>query len=420
MVMLSKTRVLVVGLSLAAVGVAQAAPTVFAYNTANNSIISFDALTPGTLSSNVALTGLAAGESLIGIDYRPATGTLYGVAISATTSRVVIVNPTSGVVTGVGAGFTPLLATVPAYGIDFNPVPDRIRVMNSAGLSIRLNPNDGALAGTDTALAYVAGDPGAGAAPQVSQVAYTNNFGGTPNTTLFGIDFATDVLVRIGGVDGTPSPNTGALTTVGSLGVVTSTLAGGFDIETGTGTAFSVLRVGTVSNLYRVNLTTGAATLVGPVGGAANVNGITVAPTVTPITATPPTGSTIVLPEYVTTGPGSSSRTISFSITGAPGQLACVASGAGFTAAPNPLNLTLAGPNLVTVTYTGTAAGTFTGTLVCTPVSAAATGGPFTYSLRASVVLPTVPVPALGNISLMLLIAGFLGLGVVLVGRRQA
>ena len=422
MVMLLKTRTLVMALALASVGIAQAAPTIFAYNATGNRVVSFDAVTPGTLSSDVALTGLAAGESLIGIDYRPATGTLYSVAISATSSRVVTINPTTGAVTGVGAaaGFTPLLATAPFYGIDFNPVPDRIRVVNSAGLSIRLNPNDGTLAATDTPLAYVAGDPGVGTPPQVSQVAYTNNFGGTPNTTLFGIDFATDVLVRIGGVDGTPSPNTGALTTIGSLGVATTTAAGGFDIETGTGTAFTVLRIGAVSNLYRVNLTTGAATLVGPVGGTANVNGIAVAPTATAITATTPTGSTISLPEYLTTGSGSSSTTLSFGITGAPGQLACVASGAGFTATPNPLNLTLAGPNVVTVTYTGTAAGTFTGTLVCTPVSAAATGGPFTYNLRASVALPSVPVPALGNISLMLLIAGFLGLGMVLVGRRQA
>ncbi len=419
MVMLSKTRTLVVGLALASVGIAQAAPTIFAYNATGNRVISFDAQTPGTLSSDVALTGLAAGESLIGIDFRPATGTLYSVAISATTSRVVTINPTTGVITGVGAGFTPLLATTAAYGFDFNPVPDRIRVINSSGLSIRLNPNDGAFAATDTSLAYVAGDPGAGAAPLVTQVAYSNSVAGTTVTTLYGIDFNTDVLVRIGGVDGTPSPNGGALTTIGSLGVVTATAAGGFDIEAVTGTAFTVLRVGAVSNLYRVNLATGAATLVGPVGGAANVNGISVGPEPRPITATTPTGSNVVLPEYLTGSIGSSSTALNFGITGGQGQLACVASGAGFTTTPNPLNLTVAGPNVVTVTYTGSTVGSFTGTLVCTPL-APATGGPFTYNLRAGVASPSIAVPALGNISLMLLVAGFLGLGMVLVGRRQA
>jgi hypothetical protein len=215
---------------------------------------------------------------LIGIDYRPATATLFSVAISATTSRVVTINPVTGVVTAVGTGFTPLFATAPFYGVDFNPVPDRIRVVNSAGLSVRLNPNDGTLAGTDTSLAYVAGDPGAGVTPAVSQVAYNNNFAGTPTTTLFGIDFARDTLVRVGGVDGTPSPNTGALTTIGTLGVVTSGPAGGFDIQTGSQSAFAVLRVGAVSNFYRVNLASGAATLVGPVGGAANIDGIAIGP----------------------------------------------------------------------------------------------------------------------------------------------
>ena len=280
MVMLSKARLLIAGLALACVGTAQALPIIFAYNATNNHIISFDALTPGTLNSDVALTGLAAGEFLIGIDYRPATLTLYSVAISATTSRVVTVNPATGAVASVGTGFTPLLATAPFYGVDFNPVPDRIRVVNQAGLSIRLNPVDGTLAGTDTTLAYVAGDPGAGVAPEVTEVAYSNNFAGTTTTTLYGIDFARDTLVRIGGVDGTPSPNTGALTTIGSLGVVTSSPAGGFDIQAGSQTAYAVLRVGAASNFYRVNLATGATMLVGPVGGAANVDGISVGPIV--------------------------------------------------------------------------------------------------------------------------------------------
>lgn len=278
MVLLSKARTLAAGLAIACFGTAHALPTIFAYNATGNRLVSFDALTPGTLSSDVALTGLAAGEFLIGIDYRPATLTLYSVAISATTSRVVTIDPVTGTVTAVGAGFTPLLAAAPFYGVDFNPVPDRIRVVNSAGLSVRLNPVDGTLAATDTSLAYVAGDPGAGVTPAVSQVAYSNNFAGTATTTLYGIDFARDVLVRIGGVDGAPSPNSGLLTTIGSLGVVTSNPAGGFDIQTGSQTAFAVLRIGTVSNFYRINLATGAATLVGPVGGAANIDGISVGP----------------------------------------------------------------------------------------------------------------------------------------------
>ena len=119
------------------------------------------------------------------------------------------------------------------------------------------------------------------------------------------------------------------------------------------------------------------------------------------------------------------SSTSNLTFTGtAGGSVACAFNPAapGYTATPNPLTLVGTTPGTVAVTYTGAAAGTFTGTLVCT-VAAPGTGGPFTYNVSTTVngvVVPQVQVPALGNISLMLLIAGFLGLGVVLVGRRQA
>jgi hypothetical protein len=256
----------------------QAAPTMIAYNGAGNRVVVFDATTPGTLISDVALTGLTAGEFLIGLDARPANGMIYSVAVSATTSRVVTINPVTGAVTSVGSGFTPSLPTAPFYGIDFNPVPDRIRVVSSAGLSLRLTPTTGVIAGTDTNIAWAAGDPNAASTPAVTQVAYTNSVAGATLTTLFAIDFQNDVLARIGGVDGTPSPNTGTLTTIGALGVATNGSIGGFDIDP-SGVAFAVLRVTGVSNLYRINLTTGAATLVGPVGAGTSIDGLTVAPT---------------------------------------------------------------------------------------------------------------------------------------------
>jgi hypothetical protein len=70
----------------------------------------------------------------------------------------------------------------------------------------------------------------------------------------------------------------------------------------------------------------------------------------------------------------------------------------------------------VTVTYTGTAAGTFAGSLTCTSV-APATGGPFVYSLSTTVSAiqpqgPVVSVPTVGvfGLGLMsLLLAGLAG-----------
>ena len=135
---------------------------IYGYNFNNDHLVSFSAATPGTLLSDIQLTGLRVGESLVGIDFRPATGQLYAVGSDLSTDRVVSINPTTGVVTSVG-GTTPSTPDI-FFGTDFNPVVDRLRVVGDADTNRRFNPNDGTLAGTDTTLAYAAGDPGFGRA----------------------------------------------------------------------------------------------------------------------------------------------------------------------------------------------------------------------------------------------------------------
>ena len=229
--------------------------------TTTGNLVTFDSATPGTIDTSVAITGLQAGETLLGIDRRPANGLLYGLG---STSRLYTINTTTGLATSVGATpFAPALSGT-AFGFDFNPVPDRIRVVSTDTSNFRLNPNDGTLAGTDTPLSYAAGDSGAGLTPRVVGSAYTNNFNGTAVTTLFGIDSNRDVLVMQGGPNGMPSPNGGVLTTIGAgLGFNTSDLVG-FDISGITGVAFASLTppTGGASQLFTIDLTTGAATLV--------------------------------------------------------------------------------------------------------------------------------------------------------------
>ncbi|MEQ1644326.1 MAG: DUF4394 domain-containing protein, partial [Pyrinomonadaceae bacterium] len=114
--------------------------------------------------------------------------------------------------------------------------------------------------------------------PNIVHVAYSNSQAGATLTTLYGIDAGRDTLVRIGGVDGTPSPNTGQVNTIGPLGV-NATSFGGFDIQPFTNIAYAALRVGGIQQLYSINLATGAATLVGNIGDGNNViDGFTIAP----------------------------------------------------------------------------------------------------------------------------------------------
>src|SRR5262245_22245927 len=158
-------------------------PGIYAVTTTNH-LLALTKDDPTVILRSVAITGLQAGESLLAIDFRPATRALYALG---STSRLYTLDVESGAATQVGTagGFT-LSGT--AFGFDVNPAADRIRVVSDADQNIRLNPNDGTLTAQDTPLAYGATDTHAGANPSVVALAYTNSFAGATATTLYGID----------------------------------------------------------------------------------------------------------------------------------------------------------------------------------------------------------------------------------------
>ncbi len=263
-----------IGLLAGAVALAlstQAAAVVVYGVTGPNNLITFDSATPGTTTASVAITGLAPGESILGIDFRPANGALYGLGSG---SRLYNINLSTGGATQVGADGAFALSGS-SFGFDFNPVPDRIRVTSEANQNLRLNPNNGALAATDGALAFAAGDPNAASDANIVGSAYTNSFRPSPRTpppgtTLYGIDFVLDILVTQN------PPNDGTLNTVGALGVDTSDQVG-FDIFASGNQAFASLTDSAgISSLYSVNLTSGAATLIGGIGSGVEVSAIAV------------------------------------------------------------------------------------------------------------------------------------------------
>lgn len=224
--------------------------------TTTNQLVRFDSATPGTINSTVVITGLQAGENIVGIDFRPANGLIYALGSS---SRLYTINISNGAVTQVGAaGAFTLNGT--NFGFDFNPTVDRIRVVSDTGQNLRLNPNDGTVT-VDPNL-----NPGT---PGITASAYTNNFAGATTTTLYDIDTNTDTLFI-------QNPaNAGTLVSVGSLGVDASGV-NGFDIARGSNTGFAALTVNGVTNLYTINLATGRATSVGAIGtGATGIRGLT-------------------------------------------------------------------------------------------------------------------------------------------------
>ncbi len=238
---------------------------------AANSLLRFNSAAPGTIAGAVAVTGLQAGETILGIDFRPATAQLYAVG---STSRLYTIDTTTGAAVQVGSGpFSPPLSGT-EFGFDFNPVVDRIRVVSDADQNLRLSPATGAIAATDTALSYASGDPNFGQNPTVVGAAYTNNTAGVTTTVLYDIDSNLDLLLRQN------PPNNGTLNTIGPLGVDTSNFVG-LDISVG-GMTFAALTVGGVPGLYTINLATGTASHVGTIGtGATLIRDIAMVPTLT-------------------------------------------------------------------------------------------------------------------------------------------
>jgi hypothetical protein len=222
-------------------------PVAYAVDASNNLLI-FNPYATGTVVSK-AITGLAAGEKVYGIDMRPATGQLYALGSS---NQLYTVNLATGAFAKVGEPFTTALSGE-FFGFDFNPTVDRIRVISNTGQNLRLNPNTGAVAFVDGNL-----NPGS---PMVDASAYTNNFAGATTTALYNVDFSADALYLQ-----TP-PNNGTQVLVGSLGVAVAA-QNGFDIGGTTGNAVALLQVGGQAGLYSINLSNGKASMLSNIMGS--------------------------------------------------------------------------------------------------------------------------------------------------------
>jgi hypothetical protein len=198
---------------------------------------------------------------MLAIDFRPATGQLYGVGSS---SRIYVINTTTGEARAIGSSsFTPALqGSVAAF--DFNPTVDRIRLISTGGQNLRLNPETGTVVATDGNI-----NIGGTVNSNISSAAYTENMAGAATTVLFDIDANNDILYK------QDPPNAGGLVMVGSLGLDISG-TGEFDIEASSNTALAVYNSGSTPSVFSIDLNTGKATNLGMLGGATSVNGIAI------------------------------------------------------------------------------------------------------------------------------------------------
>jgi len=129
---------------------------------ANQTLFAFDSANTSVTTTIGVLSGIPAGHSIIGIDLRPATQELYAVSVNQSTQvgYVFTVNKETAVLTVVGSAFSmPGAPKSNQWGIDFNPVVDRLRVVNADGQNLRLNPATGAFVATDTSISPANTEP---------------------------------------------------------------------------------------------------------------------------------------------------------------------------------------------------------------------------------------------------------------------
>jgi len=219
------------------------------------------------------IRGLAPGERMISMDFRPSDGRLYGLSNAGNVYRI---NEQTADAQRVSTlrevnGGRQVQLSGPSFGIDFNPVTDQMRVVTETGDSMRVNPDSGNTT-IDPRL-----NPGTGTG--IAAIAYTNNdMDESSGTLLYAIDTRNDsIVIQV-------PENSGTVTTIRSIGTDVQTDSA-FDIfsliQEDTSVALVALAAVTtrnVSSLVEVDLATGLIGLIAEFSLDDRIIGIAIPP----------------------------------------------------------------------------------------------------------------------------------------------
>lgn len=225
--------------------------------TSDQRLICFNERRPDKATNIGKVSGFSGGDTaLIGIDYRVQDNMLYGVGnaggiyrLNVTDAKATLVNRLSVALSGA------------AFGVDFNPAADRLRIVSDTGQNLRHNINADGVTIADTPLNYTVGVTALG----VVGAAYTNNdLDPSTNTTLYDLDSTLDQIAV------QSPPNNGSLVANGKL-TVDATAIAGFDTHSTlrNGITVDVQSLAAIktadgaTQLYSINVPTGKATARG-------------------------------------------------------------------------------------------------------------------------------------------------------------
>lgn len=234
--------------------------------TATNELLRADTDDPGSTLSSVPITGLAEGESVLGIDFRDAGGDELLYLLGSSNRLYVMPNPEEGKAVAVGTTFSPGLRGS-EFGFDVDPQTDQIRVVSDENQSFDLDPASGQVIGAIWSDVYI--DAYAVVEPSLVGAAYAHRSGGSVRSQIFMIDAGLDLLVS---PDGRVR---GEVTGIGPLGLDAADMLG-FDISSVSGLAYAGLDVGGRISLYSIDLETGRASVLGDFGPGTRVRAMSI------------------------------------------------------------------------------------------------------------------------------------------------
>src|SRR3954447_19467877 len=229
-------------------------------------LVAFEAVAPIAFTSDRAITGLATGDTVVGMDVSPRDGGLYVLTNNGGVGDFYSLDPGTGAATSIGQlTADPSDATAPyttlsagAYGTDFIPPSNLLRVVVSTGQNIPVDTTNARVI-TDNNIT-----PGG---TQLTGVAFHNNDNdpGT-NTTEYAYNFANNKFGTV------VTPNNGNFVPAsggGDSGVASanSSLVNLDEAPSGNLWATHFVTADAAQNLYQVNQGTGAHTKIDVIPG---------------------------------------------------------------------------------------------------------------------------------------------------------
>ncbi len=222
---------------------------------APDQLVFFDASSPATITSSVTLSGFhAMGEQIDSLFQDPANGQLYGYG---SLYNVYSIDAASGLLQYKGA--LTKTGTDTRWVTKIDPVTGIWNVLGTADANLEIDSGTLAIDTVGFAWTYLLGDPSYLQSTQFSGFAFDHSHPSASATTRYAIDFGQDTLVSLDAVHGWAS-------TIGDLTYDSGDFVGlacGLD-----GYLYSSdFDFTTDTHVYRIDPSTGAATLLGTLGG---------------------------------------------------------------------------------------------------------------------------------------------------------